>query len=88
MFNALVDILSEFYWVEETEVPGENHRPAAIYLQILLHNVVSGTPRHERHSNSQLQWSYVLIAQVVVNPTTIQYDHEGPHNRKDLIFFY
>ena len=26
--------------VKETEGPGENHRPVAIYLQTLLHNVV------------------------------------------------
>jgi len=32
--------------VEETGVPGENHR----------HNVISSTPRHERGSNSQLKW--------------------------------
>jgi hypothetical protein len=31
--------------VEETGVPGENHRPAASQEQILSHNVVSSTPR-------------------------------------------
>ena len=38
-------------WVEETEVHGENHRPAASQLS---YNVVSSTPRHEQDSNSQL----------------------------------
>jgi hypothetical protein len=31
--------------VEETGVPGENHRPAASHWQTLSHNVVSSTPR-------------------------------------------
>jgi hypothetical protein len=31
--------------VEETEVPRENHRPAAGHRQTLSHNVVSSTPR-------------------------------------------
>ena len=39
--------------VEETGVPGENNRPAAIDWQTSSHGVVSSTPRHERDSNSQ-----------------------------------
>jgi hypothetical protein len=39
--------------VEETRVPGENHRPAASHWQTLSHNVASITPSHERDSNSQ-----------------------------------
>jgi hypothetical protein len=39
--------------VEETEGPREDHRPAASHKQILSHNVVSSTPRHERDSTSQ-----------------------------------
>ena len=31
--------------MEETVVPGENHRPVANYSQTLSHNVVSSTPR-------------------------------------------
>jgi hypothetical protein len=38
--------LRSHLFIEESGVPGENHQ------QILLHNVVSGTPRHDRHSNS------------------------------------
>ena len=41
----------QFYLVEKT---GENHRPVAIHWQILSHNIVSSTPRHERGSKSQL----------------------------------
>ena len=40
--------------VEETGVPGENHRPVASRGQTSSHNVVSSTPHHERGSNSQL----------------------------------
>ena len=45
----------QFYLIEETGVPGENHRPVASLWQTLSHNVVSNTPRHERDSNSQLK---------------------------------
>ena len=31
--------------VEETGVPGENHRPAASHWQTVSHNAVSSTPR-------------------------------------------
>ena len=34
-------------------LPGENHRSATSYWQILSHNVVLGTPRRERYSISQ-----------------------------------
>ena len=34
--------------VEETRVPGENHRPIASYWQSLSHNVVSSTLRQSR----------------------------------------
>ena len=40
--------------VEETGIPGENHRPVASHRKTLSHNVVSSTPRHKRDSNSQL----------------------------------
>jgi hypothetical protein len=41
--------------VEETGVPGENHRPVASHWQTLSHNVVSYPFRHEEGSNSN--WS-------------------------------
>ena len=40
--------------VEETGVPGENHRPAASHCHTLSHNVILSIPRHKRDSNSQL----------------------------------
>ena len=61
VLNATVNNISAISWQsvlleEETEVPGETHRPVASHLQTLSHNVVSSTPRHERDSNSQLKW--------------------------------
>ena len=54
-FNSISVIsLQSVLLVEETGVPEDNHRPAAIHLQTLSHNVISSTPRHERGSNSQL----------------------------------
>jgi hypothetical protein len=57
-FNATFNNISVVSWwsvflVEETRVPGENHRSVASHRQTLSHNVVSSTPRHERDSNSQ-----------------------------------
>jgi hypothetical protein len=37
--------------VEETEVIGENHQPAASHWQTLSHNVVSSTPHHEHNES-------------------------------------
>ena len=59
VFNATFNNISVISWrsvllVEETGVPGENDRPAAIHLQTLSHNAVSSTHRHEWGSNSQL----------------------------------
>ena len=47
VFHATFKHISVFL-VEETEVPGENHRSVASHWQTLLHNVVSSTPRDER----------------------------------------
>ena len=58
VFNTTFNNISVISWrsvllVEETGVPGENHRPAANHGQTLSHNIVSTTPRHERDSNWQ-----------------------------------
>ena len=39
-------IMASVLLVEETRVPGQNHRPVANHQHILSHNVVSSTPRH------------------------------------------
>ena len=75
--NATFNNISVASWrsvllVEETGVPGENHRSVACHWQTLSHNVVSSTPRLERGSISQLLWWSALIAHVVINPTPIQ----------------
>jgi len=59
VFNATFNNISFISWrsvllLEETGVPGENHRPAANHWQTLSHNVVSST----LDSNSKL---YVVI---------------------------
>ena len=52
MFNATFNKISvisgqSVLLVEETKVPGENHRPVASHWQTWSHNVVSSTPCHE-----------------------------------------
>jgi hypothetical protein len=54
VFNVTFNIMSFISWesdllVEETGVPRENHLLVASHWQILSHNVVSSTPRHEQH---------------------------------------
>ena len=49
VFNATLSNIAVIWWqsvplVEETGVPGENHRPAASHWQTLSHNVVLNTP--------------------------------------------
>jgi hypothetical protein len=50
VLNATFNNISAISWrsvllVEETRVPGENHRRVASHWQTLSHNVVSSTPR-------------------------------------------
>ena len=48
--------------VEETGVPGENHRPVVSHWQTLSHNVVSSTPRQERvYSNTLFYHFYCFF---------------------------
>jgi hypothetical protein len=59
LFNATFNNISVIVWcsvllVEETGVPGENHRPVASHGQTLSHNVVSSVHHNEWGSNSQL----------------------------------
>jgi hypothetical protein len=48
VFNATFNNISVISWqsillLEESRVPGENHRPVASHWQTLSHNVVSST---------------------------------------------
>ena len=69
VFNAtfnnisVISLLSVLF-VQET---GENQRPVVSHWQVLSHNVVSSTPRHERDSNwkiciqsIQLRWEVIV----------------------------
>ena len=49
VFNNNISVIcgDQFYW---------RRNPSTCHWQILSHNVVLSTPRHERDSNSQLQW--------------------------------
>ena len=58
VFNATFTNISVISWrsvllVKETGVPGENRRPVASHGQILSHNVISSTSRHQQYLNSQ-----------------------------------
>jgi len=64
-FNATFDNISVILWrsgllVDETGVPGENHRGVASHWQTLSHNVVQSTPRHVRTHNfsGDRHWLY------------------------------
>jgi len=61
VFNATFNDISAISWrsvllMEVIGESGENLRPAASQRKIVSHNVVASTLRHERGSNSQLQW--------------------------------
>jgi hypothetical protein len=43
LMNVVSKVVGVMVMVEETGVPGENHRPAASQWQTLSHNVVSST---------------------------------------------
>jgi len=56
VFNATFNNISVISWrsvllVEETGVPGENHRPAIGHWQTLSHNVVSFINKCENWAN-------------------------------------
>ena len=61
-FNMGISILSR---------ARENNWPVASQWQTLSHNVGLSKPHHEQDLNSQPQWWWARIAQVVVTPTTI-----------------
>ena len=65
MFNATFSNNSVILWqsvlfVEETEVPGENHRFVASHQQTLSHNVVSSTTSHERDLSCKSNYHTIM----------------------------
>ena len=77
VFNTTFNNISVISWwsvllVEETRVPGENHRHVASHWLTLSHNVASSTPLHERGSNfcGDRHW---------LHPTAIRLRKLRPH---------
>jgi len=64
--------------LEETGVPGENHRPVASHWQTLSHNVVSSTLYHERDSNSKLSGDWHWLHRWMYIQLPYDHDHDGP----------
>jgi hypothetical protein len=70
VFNFTFNNITVISWwsvllVEETEEPGKNHPPVASPWQIVSHNFLSRTPRHQRDSyidkwNSNI-WSDLIL---------------------------
>ena len=79
VFNATFNNISVISWLsallmEETVVPGENHRPDASHLQTWSHNAVLSTPRHERGSNhNDSSGNHWLHMQLYIQ---LSYDHD------------
>jgi hypothetical protein len=63
--NILVKSWTSVLLVEETGVPGENHRAASHY-QILSHNIVTSTPRHERRDSKHVTEAGVFGGQLII----------------------
>ena len=56
VFSATYSNISAMSWLSDllVEETGENQQPATCHWQILLHNIVSSTSRHERGSISHI----------------------------------
>jgi len=63
--NNLVKSWTSVLLMEETEVPGENHRAASHY-QTLSHNIVTSTPRHERRDSKHVTEAGVFVGQLII----------------------
>ena len=53
-FNAIFNNISVILWqsvlfLEETGVPGENHRPAASHRQTVSHHVASSRSKYDQY---------------------------------------
>ena len=93
VFNAAFRNMSVISWrsallLDESGIPRENHRPGASDWQILLHNVLSSTPRHERDSNTQLYEWYALFVYVVLNLITIRTRPAHPPEKLFVLYIY
>ena len=91
VFNSTFNNTSIISWksvfiVEETGVPGENHRLAASHWQTLSYNVVS-TEYISPWTGFEL--TTLMVAQVVVNPTSMRARSRLPLSRQTqhILFF-
>jgi hypothetical protein len=78
MFNATFNNILAMSWhsvllVEKTGGHVENHRPVASHDRF-YHIWLDISPR------SSFELTTLVIAYVIVNPTTIRYGHDGSHN--------
>ena len=70
VFNATFSNISVLSWLsflllEETGIPGENHRPVASHWQTLSHNVVSSKPRLSRQVMGFMLHGFSFLSSVV-----------------------
>jgi hypothetical protein len=84
LFNGTFNNVSTISWwsvllVEETGVPGENHRPASSHWQTLSHNIVSSTSRLNEVRTQTL---------VVIDTDNICSCKSNHHTITTGIFFY
>ena len=70
--------------VEETGVPGDNRRSAASYWQTWSYDVVSSIPRLSGIRTHNITGDRILIALVVINPTTIRSWPHRPFRTNDI----
>ena len=71
--------------MDETGVPGENHRPVASHWQTLSHNVVSSTPCL-RGIQTQNVSGGDIDCTVSCKSKYHDHDHDGPQQTTECIY--
>jgi hypothetical protein len=72
--NISVILWGSFLLVEETKVPGENHRPFTSHWQTLSHNIVRRTHRHALKCLRDCEVCpsvYLMISVILTNVPTL-----------------
>ena len=86
VFNATFNNISVILWrlillVEETRVPGENHRSAASHWQTSSHNVVMSTP----HPSGIRTRNYHMITTTVTTSWFCEYRTQWRLSKKYVV---